>query len=158
MIADRAVNGRKLFTSNTANRVLVVGNANSDPDWGQINHGMMGEQSVGIEQIRNDSISTQKILNEAITREKLANEPLINHHQILTSAVITSKIANLAVENDKIADNTIRGEKLIPNIILPGNPSVPASNNYQMRALRNIIISPDAPSGGENGDVWLRYV
>ena len=158
MIANRAIDGRTLFTSGTPNRVLAVVGEDTDPRYTQINHGMMGNLSVGIEQLRDDSVSTPKILNESVTREKLANEPLIDHHQLLTSSVVTSKIANLAIENDKIADSTIRGEKLVNNIVLPGNPSVPANTNYSARSLRNIIISPDAPSGGQNGDIWLRYV
>ena len=33
-----------------------------------------------------------------------------------------------------------------------------ANTNYTTAQVRNIIISPDDPSGGNNGDIWIKYV
>ena len=31
------------------------------------------------------------------------------------------------------------------------------NTNYTTRQVRNVIISPDEPSGGNNGDIWIQY-
>ena len=33
-----------------------------------------------------------------------------------------------------------------------------ANTNYITAQVRNVIISPDDPSGGNNGDIWIKYV
>lgn len=33
-----------------------------------------------------------------------------------------------------------------------------ANTNYATAQVRNVIISPDDPSGGNNGDIWIKYV
>lgn len=32
------------------------------------------------------------------------------------------------------------------------------NTNYAMAQVRNVIISPNDPSGGNNGDIWIKYV
>ena len=33
-----------------------------------------------------------------------------------------------------------------------------ANTNYATAQVRNVIISPNDPSGGNNGDIWIKYV
>ena len=33
-----------------------------------------------------------------------------------------------------------------------------ANTNYTTAQVRNVIISPNDPSGGNNGDIWIKYV
>ena len=57
-IADRAVTGRHLFSSNIKNRVLAVRNENQNPEWSLINNGMMDI----------DAINTSNIINKAFSK------------------------------------------------------------------------------------------
>ena len=33
-----------------------------------------------------------------------------------------------------------------------------SNTSYTTAQVRNIIISPNDPSGGNNGDIWIKYV
>lgn len=159
-VADNAIDGRTLFSSSTPGRILGVLDADSDPSWMQITSDMIGAAVVNKSHIQNDSISTPKICDHAVTQVKLEEGPIIDTIRIIDKSVTSQKIAHQAVENVNIKDNTIEGNKLAESIQLPGHPVVApdSGTSYQTRQLRNTIISPDAPSGGEDGDIWLRYI
>lgn len=160
MIGDRTIDGRVLFSSQIPERVLAVTSIDSDPSWTQITYGMMADNSIGLNNIRNNSVSTNKLSDYAVTQMKLDNSPIIDTTRLVDNSVNSSKLADNAVVNSKILDRTIQPEKLVNNIQLPGRPTVAADSgsSYATRSLRSTIISPDAPSGGQNGDIWLRYI
>ena len=159
-IADRAVDGRTLFSSTTPSRILGVLNADSDPTWMQINYDMIAPAVVGKIHLQNDVITTPKICNYAVTQVKLEEGPIIDNVRLVDKSVTTNKLGDQAVENINIKDHTIQSQKLVNDIQLPGHPTVAPDNgtSYQTRQLRNTIISANAPSGGQDGDIWLRYI
>jgi hypothetical protein len=170
MIANRAVNGTKLFTSSTANMILAVKTVNTDPIWSKINNSFMENNSITTNNIVDLGVTTPKIANESITVEKINPTPIIKSINIFDNAVINSKIENGAVSTTKIADSSVTtvkinnravtSEKVQSNIILSGHPTVPAHTDYATRSLRNTIISPLAPTNdqGSNGDIWIQYI
>lgn len=87
----RVVDGSNLFTSDTRNRVLVVGRANTDPVWGQINNEMMEENSIGLANIMDLSIDAAKIRDKSIETRHLSNGIIHNEH-IVDSAVDSAKL------------------------------------------------------------------
>lgn len=157
-IADKAVDGRTLFSSPIANRILGVLNVGADPVWLQVNSDMVSDNSLGSNHLRSDSVTTPKLVDYSVTQIKLDRAPIIDTIRIVDKSVTSIKVADQGIENQNILDHTIQGGKLVNDIVLPGLPSVNASTSYQTRSLRNTIISSDAPSGGENGDIWLRYI
>lgn len=38
-----------------------------------------------------------------------------------------------------------------------GQMVVPPNTNYTTKQLRNVIISTESPSGGSEGDIWIKY-
>lgn len=80
----------------------------------------------------------------AITETQLANGS-VTALKIGTGAVTEIKIANGAITNDKLAIG-ISASKIAGVYYRNGSTSQ-----------HQIIISTSAPSGGNNGDVWLRY-
>ena len=93
-IGDRTIDGRTLFSSYTRNRVLVVGRALSDPEWGMINNDM----------IEDNAVSTSNIIDKAVTTEKIADH-----------AVTGNQLAFRSIVMDHIADKQISLDKLYPS-------------------------------------------
>lgn len=112
-IASRAVNGRTLFASNAANRVLVVGDASTDPYYGQINNEMISSNAVENKHLSNDSVSADKIADKSVITSKLDD-----------LAVTTAKLGDLSVTNPKLADNSVDGRVIKDNVAFNGTPTI----------------------------------
>ena len=158
MIEHHNVTGKNLFTSDLAYRVLVVKDANSNAEWGQIEGAMIADNGVTTNALANFAVTNNKIANESITANKLIDGSIINTQHIFDNAVTTDKIATDAVQTVNIKDKSITSSKLNDEIELPAKTTVKEDNNYERRAVRNTILSPNAPSDGMNGDIWFRYV
>ena len=96
------------------------------------------EQAAGSE-IIDGSITTSKIAQNAVTTVKIAE-----------GAVTAEKIAALTITADKLADKTVTAAKLADNI--PYTKFGLAANQ-----VRKITVGTAAPSGGSDGDVYIRY-
>jgi len=168
MISDRAIDGRTLFTSSESNRVLAVYSSDTDPVWSQVTSSMIGDSEVQTNNISNEAITEDKIKLRSISNKHLVDEPIINENQLMSESVTTPKIKDGSITNakladdsitgDKIAEKSINGNKLSDDLVLHENTSVQSSSvNYEQRVVRNIIISPNSPTGGKNGDIWFRF-
>ena len=93
-IASRSVDGSKLFTSSTKDRVLAVTISKSDPVWTQVNNGMLADESVSESKLRNNIVSADKIKDLSVTANKLASD-----------SVTTSKIKDGSVSFDKFVSS-----------------------------------------------------
>ena len=67
---------------------------------------------------------------------------------------------------DKIADNIRKNKALKTEIdtkaplaspTFTGTAKVAAGTDYTTAKLRNVILSTADPSGGSNGDIWIKY-
>ena len=96
------------------------------------------EQAAGSE-IIDGSITTSKIAQNAVTTVKIAE-----------GAVTAEKIAALTITADKLADKTVTAAKLADNI--PYTKFGLSANQ-----VRKITVGTAAPSGGSDGDVYIRY-
>ena len=125
--------------------------------------------SVGSSQLASSAVTTQKIKDTAVTADKLAALAVLAQH-IANGAVTTQKLAEGAVTAEKIAalaitaaliadktitaaklaDKTVTAEKLADNI--PYTKFGLAANQ-----VRKITVGTAAPSGGSDGDVYIRY-
>jgi hypothetical protein len=159
MIDDKAITGRTLFTTTASNMVLGVTTANSTPIYTKINNQMLGDNIISTDKIQTYAVTKDKILDGDITIQKLADEPMINTTRLIDKSVTGDKIASNAIIPDTmIPDNTISSEKLRNDVILRGYPTVDNGTDLTKRSVRNTIISPDSPSGGQHGDIWFRYI
>ena len=96
------------------------------------------EQAAGSE-IIDGSITTSKIAQNAVTTVKIAE-----------GAVTADKIAALTITADKLADKTVTAAKLADDI--PYTKFGLSANQ-----VRKITVGTAAPSGGSDGDVYIRY-
>lgn len=154
----RMIDGGRLFTSSVSNSILAVRSANTSPEYTKINNKMLEIDVIKTANLVDRCVTNEKLANYSVTADKIADSPIIRTDHIYDRSVTTEKIAIGAVENDNIAKNTISGDKIAKGTELPAYTSVAPSIDYERRALRNTIISPNAPTGGSNGDIWFRYI
>jgi len=167
MIGDRAINGRTLFSSGNDERILGVHTAGDSPMWTQVTAKMLGDLSVENRHITDRAITENQIGTGAISSRTLFEGPLIDElrlydyviskEKLQDNAVTNEKIIDDAVSTNKIQDHAITSRKLAEDIILPEETIVKTTRNYEQRSLRNVVISPNRPSGGRNGDIWFRF-
>ena len=138
--AARITGGRlglaRLPTSATANRILRVGTANTDPTFGQV---ALGTDVSGRLSLVN--MATSATGNRVLRVGNANTDPTFGQ-----------------VQTTDIANNAITAALLANSLVLPGTPTTAAHTNYTSRMLRSTVLSTAAPSGGQNGDIWLRYV
>lgn len=62
-------------------------------------------------------------------------------------SIMQSDVANLETSKMSISGDTMTGALVAQN-----------NTNYSVAQVRNIIISTSDPSGGNSGDIWIKYV
>ena len=106
------------------------------------------EQAAGSE-IIDGSITTSKIAQNAVTTVNIA-EGAVTAEKIAALAITAALIADKTITAAKLADKTVTAEKLADNI--PYTKFGLAANQ-----VRKITVGTAAPSGGSDGDVYIRY-
>ena len=159
-IAPAAVTLEKIRGGHEYYTVMATTGADDTPTWIKVMGDMIEDGAVTAEKIEDNSIDQTKIRNKSISYIKLKDEALIDHDKLFDRSVSGLKIQLSTIENENIRDRTIEGRKLIDDILLGGRPTVNPDNKdtYKRRSLRNTIISMDAPEGGQDGDIWIRYI
>ena len=105
--------------------------------------------SVGSSQIASSAVTTQKIKDVAVTADKIASLAVLTQN-IANGAVTTQKIAALAITTALLADKAVTAAKLADNIPY-------TKFGLSAEQVRKITFGTAAPSGGSNGDVYIRY-
>lgn len=115
---------------------LGVGAANyvlktngTDPSWGQ----------VGTDGIADDAITAAKIAAGAVGASEIANGT-VGADELASDSVTTAKIVDSNVTTAKIADANVTNAKL----------------DYS--TVPQMFVSTSDPSGGKNGDIWVKVV
>lgn len=120
-------------------------------------------------QIADGTVTTAKLANKAVTAEKLAELAVLAQH-IANGVVTTQKLAEGAVTGDKITDgsittskiqqNTITTEKIVGGAVTADKlaNNIPYTKfGLAADQVRKITVGTAAPSGGSDGDVYIRY-
>lgn len=155
---SRLIDGSRLFSSYTPNRILAVLSSGGDPQWVKIKNEFLDDGVVENRNLADESITGRKIRDRSIGANKLADEAMIYPVHLTDKAVTEDKIDIDAVRTDHIQKGAITGEKIAKDIVIPAYPTVESHTDYERRSLRNTILSPNAPKGGQNGDIWFRYI
>ena len=155
---ERIIDGSRLFSSNIPNRVLGVKVAGGDPEYITINHDMLEEDIIDTENIIDRSITNEKIALKSITSDLLSDSVVFDEKHITDKSVTNRKIADGAVDTRTIEDNSVTSNKLSDKLELPAYTKVAPHQDLERECLRNTIISHNAPTGGSNGLIWLRYI
>ena len=115
--------------------------------------------SVGSGQLASSAVTTQKIKDTAVTADKLAALSVFAQH-IANGAVTTQKLAEGAVKAEKIAAGAIITALLAPNAVTAEKlaDDIPYTKfGLSAEQVRKITVGTAAPSGGSDGDVYIRY-
>lgn len=125
--------------------------------------------SVGSSQLASSAVTTQKIKDTAVTADKIASLAVLTQH-IANGAVTTQKLAEGAVTGDKIIDGAITRSKIqqyaitTEKILWAAVTADKLADNipytkFGLAAdqVRKITVGTAAPSGGSDGDVYIRY-
>ena len=119
----------------------------------------LGAGSVGSSQLASSAVTTQKIKDTAVTADKLAALSVLAQH-IANGAVTTQKLAEGAVKAEKIAAGAIITALLAPNAVTAEKlaDDIPYTKfGLSAEQVRKITFGTAAPSGGSDGDVYIRY-
>ena len=106
---------------------------------GSVGTAQLGAAVVTADKLSALSVLAQHIANGAVTTQKLAE-----------GAVTAEKIAALAITAARIADKTITAAKLADDIPY-------TKFGLSAEQVRKITVGTAAPSGGSDGDVYIRY-
>ena len=106
------------------------------------------EQAAGSE-IIDGSITTSKIAQNAVTTVKIA-EGAVTAEKIAALAITAALIADKTITAAKLADKTVTSAKLADDIPY-------TKFGLAAEQVRKITVGTAAPSGGSDGDVYIRY-
>lgn len=159
-LAPSSVTLEKIRGGHEYYTVMATTSADDTPTWIKVMGEMIENGAITSEKIEDNSIDETKIRNKSVGYIKLKDEALIDHNRLFDRSVSGLKIQINTIENENIRDRAIEGRKIADDVILGGRPTVTpdTKDTYKRRSLRNTIISMDAPEGGQDGDIWIRYI
>ena len=143
---DHIVAGRlhldRLPTSEVANRVLAVGEANTSPSFVQATDPMIADDAVRTHHIldlnvtepklADDSVSTRTIIDRNVTEPKLADDS-VSTRTIIDRNVTEPKLANDAVSTRTILDENVTTEKIADRAVIGSKLFTSAESNRVLR-------------------------
>ncbi len=111
----------------------------------------IADDAVGSEHIVNGAVEAAHISAGAVTETKLG-----------AAAVTATKIADGAVTATKLADGAVTWTKISAGSVTTSKLANGAVDGDKLDATlsdrtRKITISSSSPSGGSNGDIWIKY-
>lgn len=137
--------GSSTFTElqiGTAGQVLKVNSGATAPEWGTVGSAGIADGSVTTDKIAADAITSAKIAADAVGSSEIAANA-VTASEIASDAVTTAKILDSNVTTAKIADANITNAKL---------------NNGSSGDIALVTVSTSDPTGGKNGDIWVKVV
>ena len=73
------------------------------------------------------------------------------------TAVDKTELNNTINTNKTELNNSISTKAPLASPTFTGTAKVAAGTDYTTAKLRNVILSTGNPSGGNNGDIWIKY-
>lgn len=137
--------------------------------------------AVGATEIADGSVGTSELANDSVTAAKIATGA-VGADEIATGAVGTDELADSAVTSAKIADGTIVNADInasaaiaysklaLSNSIVAGDITSNAVTTAKIldanvtnakldyATVPQMTVSTSDPSGGKNGDIWVKVV
>ena len=116
---------------------------------GSVGTAQLGAAAVTAEKLAALAVLSTHIAQGAVTTQKLA-EGAVTAEKIAALAITAALIADKTITAAKLADKTVTAEKLADNI--PYTKFGLAADQ-----VRKITFGTAAPSGGSDGDVYIKY-
>jgi hypothetical protein len=159
-MAPHSVDIDNIIASTMDNVVLATQSGNTVPMWIKVQREMIESEAIDSSLLAENAVITDKIRDKAVTFTKLADGPMVDTEKLFDRSVTGLKIQLNTIETDNLKESSVTSSKLDENLEFRGRPTVvpDTAETYEKRSLRNTIISPNAPEGGQDGDIWLRYI
>lgn len=119
-----------------------------------------GYADTGIEEVllpEKETITGDHIVDFSIPARKLVREPFVDESFLSDGCVTSDKLADNSVRENHIHQGAVTSEKIHDDVTLHGAPTV-SLTEPEKKSLRNITISDQPPTGGEDGDIWFQYI
>ena len=116
---------------------------------GSVGTAQLGAAAVTAEKLAALAVLAQHIANGAVTTQKLA-EGAVTAEKIAALAITAALIADKTITAAKLADKTVTAAKLADDIPY-------TKFGLSAEQVRKITFGTAAPSGGSNGDVYIKY-
>lgn len=145
-IADGTITGEKIGSKQVAAANIADG---------AVGTAKLAQLAVRAGNIDANAVTEAKILNGAVTADKIA-----------ANSCGTTKIPNAAITGAKIAGATITGSNIASATVTGGNIAGATISEAKLDAalvaklgkIKNITVSTASPSGGSNGDIWIKLI
>ena len=177
--------GASTFTGlaiGTAGQVLKVNSGATAPEWGQVptagiaddavtaakiaadavGSSEIAANAVTATEIASDAVTTAKILDSNVTTAKIADDA-VTAAKIAAGAVGSSELATDAVTTVKITDANVTAGKLATDSVTTAKIAAAAVTNAKLNNgasgdVALVTVSTSDPTGGKNGDIWVKVV
>lgn len=165
---------------------LVLKAGTNDPEWGQVNTagiaddaitaakilaGAVGSSeiannAVGSDEIATDAVTTAKILDGAVTSAKILDGTIVNGDIATTAAIDLAKLATgalpttITIASANIVNGTIVADDLASNSVTTAKITDANVTNTKLdySTVPQMTVSTSDPTGGKNGDIWVKVV
>lgn len=166
----------------TAGQVMKVNSGATAPEWGQVatagiaddavtsakiaadavGSSEIAANAVTATEIASDAVTTAKILDSNVTTAKIADDA-VTAAKIATGAVGSTELATDSVTTVKITDANVTAAKLASDSvttakIVDANVTNAKLNNGASGDVALVTVSTSDPTGGKNGDIWVKVV
>lgn len=153
----------------TAGQVLKVNSGATAPEWGQVATAGIADDAVTSAKIAADAVGSSEIASGAVGTAELADDS-VTAAKIAANAVGSSEIATGAVGSDELASDAVTTAKIAADAVTAAKIATGAvgSDELASNAVTNakldystvpqVTVSTGDPSGGKNGDIWVKVV
>jgi len=131
----------------TANQVLRTNG--TDPSWGQVVEGGISDGAVTESKIANSAVTSAKIADGTIVAGDLASNS-VTTVKITDANVTTNKINDLAVTTEKINNSAVTTVKIADTNV--------TNAKIDYTTVPQTTVSTVDPTGGKNGDIWVKVI
>lgn len=154
-LAAGTINENELYATPDNNELdtttfLRVSDVGSAVDTNPINADMLGGKSAS------EFLTVDSEVNATTFNNKSIND-FVLETEIIDNLTSTDTTKPLSANQGKILKTKVDAKAPLASPAFTGSATVAAGTDYTTAKLRNVILSTANPSGGNNGDIWIKY-
>lgn len=133
---------------------------------GSVGTGELADNAVTSAKIADNAVGTSEIADSAVTSAKIADGTIVDGDINASAAIALSKLATgalptaITVASANIVNGTIVAEDLASNAVTTVKITDANVTNAKLdyTTVPQMTVSTSDPSGGKNGDIWVKVV
>jgi hypothetical protein len=153
----------------TAGLVLKVNSGVTAPEWGQVAEAGIADLAVTEGKIANSAVTSGKIANDTIVDADIKSDAAIALSKLAIGAlptaitVASANIVNGTIVEEDLANSAVTSAKIADLTIVAGDIAAAAVTNAKLNNgasgdIPLVTVSTSDPTGGKNGDIWVKVV